>query len=64
LRAGIPNLIGPRSARSPRKKRVQGLRIIHAEIEESSRRRLQTNYIDIYQVHWPDPPVDVAETAE
>src|SRR3984893_10725710 len=27
-------------------------------------RRLRTDYIDIYQVHWPDPLVPVEETAE
>ena len=32
------------------------------EIDES-RRRLQTDYIDIYQVHWPDPNTPIAETA-
>jgi aryl-alcohol dehydrogenase-like predicted oxidoreductase len=26
--------------------------------------RLQTDYIDIYQVHWPDPLVTIEETAE
>ncbi len=30
---------------------------------EDSLRRLQTGYIDIYQVHWPDPLVPVEETA-
>lgn len=29
-----------------------------------SLRRLRTDYIDIYQVHWPDPQVPVEETAE
>ncbi|HUN97860.1 MAG TPA: aldo/keto reductase [Bradyrhizobium sp.] len=31
---------------------------------DDSRRRLRTDYIDIYQVHWPDPLVPVEETAE
>jgi aryl-alcohol dehydrogenase-like predicted oxidoreductase len=29
-----------------------------------SLRRLRTDYIDIYQVHWPDPLVPMEETAE
>jgi aryl-alcohol dehydrogenase-like predicted oxidoreductase len=36
---------------------------ILAEVEDSLR-RLQTDYIDIYQVHWPDPLVRIEETAE
>jgi aryl-alcohol dehydrogenase-like predicted oxidoreductase len=33
------------------------------EIDDSLR-RLRTDYIDIYQVHWPDPRVPIEETAE
>ncbi len=36
---------------------------ILSEIDDSLR-RLQTSYIDIYQVHWPDPDTPVEETAE
>jgi aryl-alcohol dehydrogenase-like predicted oxidoreductase len=35
---------------------------IHQEIEDSLR-RLRTDVIDIYQVHWPDPNVPIEETA-
>ena len=36
---------------------------ITQEIDQSLR-RLRTDYIDIYQVHWPDPLVPIEETAE
>jgi diketogulonate reductase-like aldo/keto reductase len=29
---------------------------------DSSLRRLQTRYIDLYQVHWPNPRIPIAET--
>jgi aryl-alcohol dehydrogenase-like predicted oxidoreductase len=31
---------------------------------DDSLRRLRTDYIDVYQVHWPDPLVSIEETAE
>jgi aryl-alcohol dehydrogenase-like predicted oxidoreductase len=36
---------------------------IQKEVEESLR-RLRTDVIDIYQVHWPDPQVPIEETAQ
>jgi aryl-alcohol dehydrogenase-like predicted oxidoreductase len=36
---------------------------IMREIDDSLR-RLRTDYIDVYQVHWPDPKVPIEETAD
>jgi aryl-alcohol dehydrogenase-like predicted oxidoreductase len=36
---------------------------IRNEVEESLR-RLRTDHIDLYQVHWPDPLVPIQETAK
>jgi aryl-alcohol dehydrogenase-like predicted oxidoreductase len=35
---------------------------IRQEVEESLR-RLRTDHVDLYQVHWPDPLVPIEETA-
>jgi aryl-alcohol dehydrogenase-like predicted oxidoreductase len=35
---------------------------IFKEIDDSLK-RLQTDYVDIYQVHWPDPSTPIDETA-
>lgn len=36
---------------------------IFKEVEDSLE-RLRTDYIDVYQVHWPDPIISVSETAD
>jgi aryl-alcohol dehydrogenase-like predicted oxidoreductase len=36
---------------------------IMQEVEDSLR-RLRTDYIDVYQVHWPDPLITIEETAD
>lgn len=48
----------------------QGPKILHnlskkrmLEEVDLSRDRLQTDYFDLYQVHWPDPGTPIAETA-
>jgi aryl-alcohol dehydrogenase-like predicted oxidoreductase len=37
-------------------------RRIRQEVQDSLR-RLRTDYIDIYQIHWPDLTVPIEETA-
>src|SRR5438874_10922042 len=48
---------GGKVSRNASRARIMG------EVEDSLR-RLQIDYIDIYQVHWPDPLVTIEETAE
>ena len=37
-------------------------RWIMTEVEKSLRRRRPTNYVDLYQIHRPDPDTDIEET--
>ena len=55
----------------PRRARVGSAEVVaqrepgsHPQGVEDSLRRLSTDHIDIYQVHWPDPCVAIEETAE
>lgn len=43
--------------------RDSSIKRIHQELEDSLK-RLQTDYIDIYQIHWPDSTIPFEETAE
>ena len=39
-----------------------GRRRLHAKAVEASLKRLRTDWIDLYQVHFPDPKTSIAET--
>jgi len=54
---------GPGMARDGKVYRNATRDRIMREIDDSLR-RLRTDHIDIYQVHWPDPLVPIEETAE
>jgi aryl-alcohol dehydrogenase-like predicted oxidoreductase len=48
---------GPKILHNLKKKRI-------FEEVSASQKRLQTDYFDLYQVHWPDPDTPIPETAE
>ena len=55
----------PWNPQDPRKKTRKDLShdSIFFEVEESLK-RLGTDYLDLYQVHWPDPETPIEETAQ
>jgi aryl-alcohol dehydrogenase-like predicted oxidoreductase len=59
----VATKVGLESARNGDVIRNSSRERILKEIDDSLA-RLQTDHIDVYQVHWPDPLVPVEETAE
>src|SRR5262245_192460 len=58
----IATKVGPEWERGRVFRNASRARIL--EEVDASLRRLRTDHIDIYQVHWPDPLVTIEETAE